>query len=1450
MKSKGLLISSVFFFLVLTVFSNCGKSIKEPSAKAIENLSFRNVPGITKSEIKAIEALKARYGSFTCAVNLNTDSFYDSSGKPDGFAVLFYKWLSNFFGIPFEYSFYEFGEILEDVADGKVHFTIELTQTPERREIYFMTNPFINRMVKIYRNEGSKPIADIINSRPPRYAFQKGAVLAADTAANTKYNFETIYVDGPSAAYKLLLSGEVDAYIALDSMEYAFEAYSNVTNEVFFPMIFNSSCLSTGIAELAPIISVFNKALNVYTLDWLSDLRKEGYKKFLGHKLYLQLTEDERAFLKNNPVVPFAAEFSNYPVSFFNANTNQWQGIFFDALNDISTITGITFKRVNEAGTQYPELVALLENGKALILSELLRIKEYEGRFLWSDISLFDDNYVFITRSDFHDIEIDDISDLRVGLRKNSHYSELFKELFPSHRNFKEYNTQQENWAALYRGDIDGIFASRRRLLVNTNYYEETGFKLNIIFDRYFDTSFGFNKDAAVLKSVIDKSVRLINISNISNQWMSKTYDYRIKLVMAQRPWFIGALVLFFLILMLVSALLRKSRNTGRKLESLVKQRTSDLAFQTSMLKTMIDALPDVVFCKDLEFKYTLCNNFMAESFGKKVEDILGKNNIFALGLLPEEAELTDEADLKVINERRRIVVEEWLPLANGVLRFFEMVKSPLIHDGEVIGIMGIGRDITKRKRMEDELEFKTSKLQMIVDSIPDILFCKDTDFKYTQCNKHFEDFWGISEADMLGKTDEDGDWFAKDLVSKMHNTELSVMGEEKIYTRELEILAPLTGKKGAFESVLSPLKQNGVVVGMLGIARNVTQRKEMEEEIRAALRAKTSFLANMSHEIRTPLNVIIGLTDLLMEDGSLADYVTVNLIKISNAGGTLLSIVNDILDFSKIESGKLELSPVEYYTPSLLNDVITLVVTSLGEKPVTFHLDISGDLPETLYGDDLRVKQMLTNLLTNAVKYTRQGSIELSARCTIKKDAVKGDDVLMDFTVKDTGIGIREEDLDKLFLDYFQADTMTNRNIEGTGLGLPITKRLVEMMGGTISAESEYGKGTVFRLSFKQGFVNEKPIGADIIEKLRSFCYAGDKRVLINRLVRLNLSYARVLVVDDMQTNLDVAVGFLRAYKMQIDCIDNGRDAVERIREGTPVYNAIFMDHMMPGMDGIEAAEAIRALGTQYAKNIPIIALTANAIHGSEQMFYEHGFQAFISKPIDVVEMDSVIKKWVRDASREDVPVMDTPENGEPGEINIPGINTKKGLSLCAGAANIYISLLRSYSVNTPGILDKLGTVSAETLPDYVITVHGLKGTSAGICAEAVQKAALELETMSRAGDLQGVLAKNGKFIADAQVIVANIKTWLEQHDVINNNKPRLKTPDPLLLANLRHSCENYDIKGMDRIISELESADYEKDADLIVWLRAKIETSEFDEAALRLVKYEEELKNDGRTK
>ncbi|MCL1964344.1 MAG: ATP-binding protein, partial [Firmicutes bacterium] len=407
---------------------------------------------------------------------------------------------------------------------------------------------------------------------------------------------------------------------------------------------------------------------------------------------------------------------------------------------------------------------------------------------------------------------------------------------------------------------------------------------------------------------------------------------------------------------------------------------------------------------------------------------------------------------------------------------------------------------------------------------------------------------------------------------------------------------------------------------------------EELQEEANMALEAKSRFLANMSHEMRTPLNEVIGLSELILIDDESLRYGRENLQKISNAGCTLLSIVNDILDISKIESGNFTLMPVEYDMASLLNDTITLYSIRKGEKPIAFHLDITEDLPSRVLGDDLRVKQILNNLLSNAFKYTREGNVTLRVRHTISCDA----DVWLDITVVDTGIGIRKEDLPQLFSDYAQVDVNAHRKIAGTGLGLAITRSLVLAMEGDIAVESEYGKGSTFRVRIRQGYVSKAVLTSAMAENLRTFRYIDTRRSVGDKIIRPDMSYARVLVVDDMQTNLDVAIGMMHSYKMQVDGVTSGTCAIERIARGTPVYDAIFMDHMMPELDGVQAIQAIRAIHTEYAKTIPIIALTANAIAGNEQMFLSFGFQAFLSKPIDILQLDAVIRRWIRNKSRE----------------------------------------------------------------------------------------------------------------------------------------------------------------------------------------------------------------------
>jgi CheY-like chemotaxis protein len=345
------------------------------------------------------------------------------------------------------------------------------------------------------------------------------------------------------------------------------------------------------------------------------------------------------------------------------------------------------------------------------------------------------------------------------------------------------------------------------------------------------------------------------------------------------------------------------------------------------------------------------------------------------------------------------------------------------------------------------------------------------------------------------------------------------------------------------------------------------------------------------------------------------------------------MGLINDVLDISKIEAGRQELTPVQYDVPSLLNDIITLNIIRIEDKPITFKLDINEEFPCTLFGDDLRIKQILNNLLSNAFKYTKAGSVTLSVDWEKVKNEETG---FVTYTVKDTGRGIREEDLKRLFSDYNQVDTRANREIEGTGLGLAITKKFVELMDGNISVESKYGKGTTFRVRIRQGFVNDKAIGKETVASLSNFRYKDDKNKGKAKPARLNLSYAKVLVVDDLPMNLDVAAGMLRKYKMQVDTVLSGQEAIDRIKAGEPVDDAVFMDHMMPGMDGVEATELIRAIGTEYAEKVPVIALTANAVAGSEQMFFEHGFNAFLPKPFNTTLLDSVLRQWVRDKSKE----------------------------------------------------------------------------------------------------------------------------------------------------------------------------------------------------------------------
>ena len=642
-----------------------------------------------------------------------------------------------------------------------------------------------------------------------------------------------------------------------------------------------------------------------------------------------------------------------------------------------------------------------------------------------------------------------------------------------------------------------------------------------------------------------------------------------------------------------------------------------------------------------------------------------------------------------------------------------------------------------------------------------------------------------------------------------------------------------------------SSLIVNLRVRNQIQIVNQIREIKKYTYEV-AASEERSKFFARMSHEMRTPLNAVIGLSEMTLEGCSLNEEAEENIAKVCNAGTSLLHMVNDILDISKIDAGKFNLNPIEYNFPVMINDTITQSVVFKGEKPVEFILDIDENIPVNLFGDDQRIKQILNNLLSNAFKYTKQGSIALNIKYDKENSARKDETVWIDFSVKDTGIGILEENIDTLFCDYMRVDAAFNRKIEGTGLGLSVTKTLVDMMNGNITVESEYGKGSCFTVRLPQKFVSEQVIGPDVVKNLKDFNYSAGKHSVKKRITRSFMPYACVLIVDDVYTNLDVAKGMLKPYRMQVDCVTTGQASIDAIRGEKVKYNAIFMDQMMPEMDGIEATRIIREeIGTEYARTIPIIAFTANALTGNEEMFLSKGFNAFITKPLEVNRLDAIIRQWIRDEEQEKLfNEGKTIINGETAfntnagfdrrsvdnrrkgydrrvfEEKIEGMDIRKGLERFNGDRDTFIQILQSFSTNTRPLLESMKDINKDNLGIYAINVHGIKSSCRGICAEETGMQAEALEKAAKTGNLDYVTANNTLLIANISKLIVNIEAALnkgkEKQEKLKKDKPYAEA-----LKKLSDACKDYKIEDVEKMIKEIDCFEYTGDDGLVIWLR-----------------------------
>ncbi len=602
------------------------------------------------------------------------------------------------------------------------------------------------------------------------------------------------------------------------------------------------------------------------------------------------------------------------------------------------------------------------------------------------------------------------------------------------------------------------------------------------------------------------------------------------------------------------------------------------------------------------------------------------------------------------------------------------------------------------------------------------------------------------------------------------------------------------------YEKKIMSIDQNGQTVGYSLLLVDITKQKQLmnrleEEKTRAdeANQAKSAFMSNMSHEIRTPMNAIVGMTEILLRS-KLPSQETEYLHNIKNSGNALLTIINDILDFSKIESGKMDIVCEDYDPMSMFSDLSMIFLNRIGDKNIELIFDIDKNLPVRLHGDSLRIRQIIINLMNNAIKFTDAGSVKLIVKVEKKDDEKVG----LLFSVIDTGQGIKEEDIPKLFGTYQQVDTKKNRYKEGTGLGLSISKQLVEMMGGTIGVRSEYEKGSEFYFSLSQKVVDGRTIeemGQTLSGKKTAYISEGEDAL------NFIAPDAKILIVDDNQMNLKVALGLLEPLQLQMDTAENGRQALAMMENKR--YDLVFMDHMMPVMDGIEAVETLRKKSDEYSKNVPVIALTANAVVEARARFMEAGMNDFLSKPIKIKEICDMLRKWLPVEYIIETEVVRNAVNEE--EIpEIEGLDVREGIQN-SGTKELFLSLLGDFYKLIDMKSVKIEKCLADgMIRDYTIEVHALKNTARMIGAMKLSQLFYQMEQYGNEENVQALIEETPKVME----LYRSYKPILEAYAKVNDGNKTEVSDEELIetLTKLREAMDTFDLDTADAIMEQLE--------------------------------------------
>lgn len=814
---------------------------------------------------------------------------------------------------------------------------------------------------------------------------------------------------------------------------------------------------------------------------------------------------------------------------------------------------------------------------------------------------------------------------------------------------------------------------------------------------------------------------------------------------------------------------------------------SADSRKQGICFHTLIDSIPDITWYKDAAGAHLIVNDSFCSMVGKSKEQIYKKGHCYIWDATPEDEEVCLSSDRMIMESRRTNTFEEEVITKSEKL-LLKSYKSPLIDEnGRVFGTCGIARDVT-------EFRNATTEIQILLDSIPYVVLLEDTDeivmSKNLLFNEYFPDFFNIK-----GKSS--AEWkkslnIATVPGAKQKEVVTYYGGEERTLLMEEEPLLDIF------------YRQNGKIITLADITDERKISKELEESRKKAQdanRAKSLFLANMSHEIRTPINSVIGMNEMILRESGEPETRSYAL-NARRSAKMLLGLINDILDFSKIETGKMELTPVNYTTAEVISDVVKMNISRANDKGLTLKLDVDPNLPSELYGDDVRLRQIISNLLTNAIKYTKEGTVTISVGGSVSEDGI----LAMSVCVSDTGIGIKPEDIEKLFDAFQRIDNSVTRRIEGTGLGLNITMKLLMLMDSKLEVKSEYGKGSEFFFTVNQKIVDSAPMGILEInaENADEFTYSAS----------FAAPDAKILMVDDNDMNRIVFRSLLKQTKVQVYEAASGYECLSMVEKQR--FDIIFLDHMMPGIDGIETFHRLKE-GENLCKGVPVIMLTANAVSGVREAYLEEGFTNFLSKPISPSQLEKMTKSYlpeelVKEASEcEETAVRSSlPEiegfNFEIAKLYAKSDDTIKS-SLEAFGDNLVKSaaLLRYYM---PIVRD-----SKDNLELYRIQAHSLKGTAAIVGAMQVSELAKTAEFAAKA-------ANYGRIEAITPILIEETEACLKRIEAAGVYTRKPLNPDISQLADkvkkMLSLMEEFNIDEADVIMNELYGYSYPDDIQI----------------------------------